>query len=73
MYTTVESDGTHTLTWDGRFWYAYESGCSARYDMPAGHLVNAEVCFERAGQDSEECQPVSFVHGEDDGVRVVVN
>ena len=40
--------------------------------MPAGMMVDAQVCFERQGASGRECQPLSFVLGESDEVRATV-
>jgi hypothetical protein len=40
--------------------------------MPARLLVNAEVCFTRAGASQRSCQPVAFVLGESREVRASV-
>lgn len=70
---TVENDASSPFTWDGMFFHTYESGCSERYAMPAGYLVQAEVCFLKAGASAKTCQPVSFEHGQGTEARFVVN
>jgi hypothetical protein len=70
---TVANGSTHSITWDGLFWHTYPSGCSAKYPMPGGYTVHAEVCFVKANASTPTCEPVSFVLSQNAEVRVVVN
>jgi len=69
---TLDDGALLTLQWDGMFWFAYDSGCSEQYAMPAGFMVNAQVCFKRPGATTRTCQPTSFTLGESAEVRVTV-
>lgn len=60
---TLPQGGAHTLTWDGQFWYAYPSGCSARYRMPREYQVRAKACYTKAGESTETCAPINFYSG----------
>jgi hypothetical protein len=69
---TVANGAEHSFEWDGMFWYEYESGCTERYAMPAGYMVQARVCFLRAGESAPTCQPIGFIHGEGASARATV-
>jgi hypothetical protein len=73
VFETLQPGATHAFEWDGMFFHAYASGCAARFAMPAGFSVEAEVCFQRAGAELRECQPIRFTLGEQQELTATVH
>lgn len=52
---TLAPGESYTTTWDGNFFYHYDSGCSQRYAMPRGFPVEMNVCYTKEGESQSTC------------------